>query len=190
MRDRPGARTRLRILRLARRLRRGALVAHPTGTVPGVAAAPRHAAALARLRRFKKRRGPFLLLAADRAVALRAFRRLPPHLRRAARDCWPGPVTLVAPARPPLQTLGTHGKVGVRVDADPAVRMLARAAGGLVVSTSLNRKGGTPQRPSRRLRYRWRRWLDAVLEGEGGTGAPSTLRLCTPRGLRPLPRRR
>ena len=175
---------RLRLLRLGRGIAQGALIAHPTSTLPGIAALPWHNKALWRLRRFKGRQGPFLLLAADRRTALACFRWLPSALRIRAGKVWPGPVTLVAPARPHLRHLGRRGTIAVRVDADPAVRLLARAAGGLIISTSLNRKGRAPQQPSRRLRWRWRRWLDAVIAGRTGAGHPSEIWSWTRRGFR------
>ena len=57
---------------------------------------------------------------------------------------WPGPLTLVLPARPdlhPAVTAGT-GTVGIRVPGSEVARALAAAAGGAVVSTSANVSGG------------------------------------------------
>ncbi len=154
--------------------------------MPGIAALPdRHA--LTRLQHFKQRRGPFLLLAANQGTAMRLARRKPAGLRRLMRKHWPGAVTLVFPARPVLPPqLLRHGRIAVRVDADLSVRALCRLAGGLLISSSLNRRGGRPERPSRALRWRWHRHLDAVLEGPSGAGRPSRLFLWSERGVRAL----
>ena len=158
--------------------------------MPGAAALPRPDA-LRRLQRFKGRRGPFLLLTADVRAALRLARRRPPSLRRMMREHWPGPVTLAFPARPGLpDACLRRGRVAVRVDAYAGVRCLCRLAGGLLVSTSLNRRGRPTEMPSRRLRWRWRRHLDGTLPAAGGFcgggSAPSTVLEWRPGSVRKL----
>jgi len=179
-------RQRLRLRRAARALQKGKLIAHETSTLPGIAASPKHPRALAKLRRFKQRQGPFLLIAADIATALCCFRFLPKALRRRARECWPGTTTLVAPARTQFLPLARKGAIAVRVDAACEVRLFAHYAGGLIVSTSLNRKGQAPQRPSQKLRLRWHRWIDLALPGKAGCGLPSTIERWTPQGWQRL----
>ncbi len=167
---------RLAALRGARILKAGGLIAHQTSTLPGVAASPASDPALARLRRFKQRRSPFLLLADATATALRLARHLSPELRRAARSCWPGTMTLVFPGRPGLpECCYDRGMLAVRVDADAATRLLARAAGGLVVSSSLNRRGETTAKPGLAHRMRHRRWINAHLGGGQGLGRGSRM---------------
>jgi L-threonylcarbamoyladenylate synthase len=171
---------KLHLRRAACLLRRGGLVAHHTGTLPGVAAMPYHPAAAVRLCRFKQRRGPFLLLADSPRTAISLAAYLPPVLRRAMRSVWPGPVTFVVPAAGAsaerLSSICFTGRsIAVRVDADPACRYLARLCGGLLVSSSLNRRNQPVRLPDRRLRMRWHRHLAAQISSGGGSGNASSL---------------
>jgi len=152
------------------------LLAHQTGTIPGVAAHPRRARAIILLQRFKQRRGPFLLLAADRKVGSAWVRYWTPALRRAMRTYWPGPSTLIFSAKPGLPPCCyERGKVAMRVDADRASRLLAAGAGGLLLSSSLNRRAGKVARPSLALAMRWHRYIHLCLAGADGLGQASRL---------------
>ncbi|MDX8401843.1 MAG: hypothetical protein R8K47_04360, partial [Mariprofundaceae bacterium] len=71
---------------------------------------------------------------------------------------------------------------------DAETRLLCRLAGGLIASSSLNRRGKQPGAPSRRLRWRLMRHLAGRLPPPTGwkPGAPSAIHLVTPRGIRTL----
>lgn len=170
--------TRLKLLAAARVLYGGGLLAHTTATMPGIAAHPASSEARCRLQRFKRRNGPFLLLAASRRAAARWARYFTPELRLAMRRHWPGNTTLVFAARPGLPAVCySRGNIAVRVDANPSCRRLARLAGGLLISSSLNRRGRPVVAPSHRLRWRWQRYLAASLAAEPCTHHPSSLLL-------------
>lgn len=157
-------------------IRAGGLVAHATATVPGVAASPWQPAGIQRLLRFKQRPGPFLVLADATRTAMRLAPFFTPGLRRLMRQSWPGRTTLVFRARPGLPACCyQRGWLAVRVDASPFVRELARRCGGLMLSSSLNRRGQATQALNRRWRWRWHRHLAALLPGEAGEGIPSTI---------------
>jgi len=152
------------------------VIAHATATLPGVAAAPQSPEAVRRLIHFKQRSGPFLLLAdsASRALSLARYRS--PALRRLARSSWPGPVTLVFAGKPGLPPCCYfRGKLAVRVDAAPQARQLAAACGGLLISSSLNRRGGESQQPDFRLQMRAHRHLHGRLIGVDASGKPSSV---------------
>jgi L-threonylcarbamoyladenylate synthase len=157
-----------RIDEAAAALRRGGVVAYPTETFYGLGALAGDAAAVERLARAKGRPDdkPLPLLAADLAAVERVAV-LDPAARRVAAALWPGPLTLVVPARPglpPAVTAGT-GTVGVRIPGSELARRLARAAGGAIVSTSANPAGGPPPARAEDLDPELRRRLDAVLDG-------------------------
>src|SRR5512141_2542547 len=109
-------------------LRRGAIVVYPTETFYGLGALARDEPALERLARAKPRPvgKPLPLLAADLAqVAEVAV--LTGRAARLAAALWPGPLTLVLPARPGLPdaiTAGT-GTVRVRVPRSAGARAVA-----------------------------------------------------------------
>jgi L-threonylcarbamoyladenylate synthase len=97
---------------------------------------------------------------------------------RLADRFWPGPLTLVLPARaglPALVTAGT-GTVGIRVPGGEVARALARGAGGAIVSTSANLAGGPPPDRAAALAPELRARIDAVLDaGAAPGGLPSTV---------------
>lgn len=177
------------MLRAAGLLKCGSLLAHQTGTISGVAALPQPSS-LIRLQRFKGRRGPFLLLASSKHAALRLASNKLVSLRRAATKYWPGPVTLVFAGGAHLPSLcRQQGRVAVRVDADPATRLLCRLAGGLLVSSSLNRRGKPPMKPDRHTFYRLHRHLCGYLPARYSvvtSGRPSMLLGINRRGSRKI----
>ncbi len=160
-------------------LRRGGLVAYPTETFYALGALATDPAAVERLARAKGRPDgkPLPLLAADRA-AVEAVALLEGDAVRLAERFWPGPLTLVLPARPGLPaavTAGT-GTVGIRVPASDVARALAREAGGPLVSTSANAAGAPPPATAAALAPELREQRIHVLDG-GATpgGLPSTV---------------
>lgn len=160
-------------------LRRGGLVAYPTETFYALGALATDPAAVERLARAKGRPDgkPLPLLAADRA-AVEAVALLEGDAVRLAERFWPGPLTLVLPARPGLPaavTAGT-GTVGIRVPASDVARALAREAGGPLVSTSANAAGAPPPATAAALAPELREQRIHVLDaGATPGGLPSTV---------------
>jgi L-threonylcarbamoyladenylate synthase len=125
-------------------IRRGGVVAFPTDTLYGLAADPRQPDALRRLMDLKGR-------AAEKTVALiagsleqaREVAMLDENALRLAALYWPGPLTLVVPARPHVAepVRSPSGHVGVRVPAHAVARALALAAGTPLTATSANSSG-------------------------------------------------
>ncbi len=172
------ANCKFRTLRAAHALQQGKLVAHATSTVAGIAASPLCPKAVKQLQRFKQRQGPFVLIADSIRTAIRHTRCLSPPLRRTMRQSWPGNTTIVAPGRPGLpRACYAKGRIALRVDADPACRRLAKLCGGLVLSSSLNRRKQPLQSPSRRLRMRWHRHIDEMMTNGNQNNTPSRLLL-------------
>jgi L-threonylcarbamoyladenylate synthase len=161
-------------------LRAGGVVAYPTETFYGLGALASREDALLRLSAAKLRPDgrPLPLLAADegqvREVAVLADE---VALRLAARF-WPGPLTLVLPARGGLSRLVTAGDatVAIRVPGSEVARRLAAATGGALVSTSANLSGEPPPVRPRDLAPDLLRRIDFVLDGgEAPGGLPSTI---------------
>jgi len=168
-----------RVAEAADTLRRGGVIAYPTETFYGLGALASDGAAVERLVSAKERPDgkPLPLLGADLAQ-LEAVASFSPLARRLAGACWPGPLTLVLPARPGLHPAITAGgaTVGVRVTSSQVAAALARAAGGALVATSANRSGQPPPTAIDLLDPALRARLDFLLDG-GATpgGAPSTV---------------
>ncbi len=148
-RDRPGGMTTDEEIRAAvAALRSGQLVCFPTETTYGLAADIRRPEALAALVALKGRdpRAPFALIAADAAQAAGVARVFPARAAALAARHWPGPLTLVLPARAdlPAELVGPGGGVGVRVSSHPVARALAAGLGAPITATSANPSGAVP----------------------------------------------
>jgi len=143
-----------------------------------MAASPLRLQSVLKLQRFKQRQAPFLLIADSMRTAIRHTRYLPHALRRTMHQVWPGNTTLVVPGRPGLPcACYAKGKIALRVDADSTSRQLAKLSGGLILSSSLNRRGQAIQPPNRRLRMRWHRHMNGVIADEKQHNTPSRLLL-------------
>jgi L-threonylcarbamoyladenylate synthase len=140
--------TDLNIAAAAECIRNGGIVAYPTETVYGLAANPFDPIALAGLFDIKGRPPdkPVLLLIHDRSD----LEILTSGITRIAIDLmdrfWPGPLTLLLPAREGLSTFVTSGSgtVAVRLSSCDAALALCQAAGMPITSTSANRDGAPP----------------------------------------------
>jgi L-threonylcarbamoyladenylate synthase len=171
--------TEERVRAAAAVLRRGGLVAYPTETFYALGALARDAGAVERLAHAKGRpeTKPLPLIAADRAAVEEVAVVLGPAARL-AELFWPGPLTLVLPAREgvaPAITAGT-GTVGIRVPGSDLARALARAAGSPLVATSANLDGAPPPTLAGELAPELRSRIDHVLDGGAAPGGlPSTV---------------
>jgi len=109
-------------------LRRRSLVVFPAEALYGIAADASSPEALAHLVAVRGREPgkPILVLASDAAMIESMVRVVSPAARRLMERFWPGPLTLVLPARrsvPALLTGGT-GTIGVRVPGSATARAL------------------------------------------------------------------
>ncbi len=147
------------------------LVAFPTETVYGVGARADHPSALARLVAAKGRAPakPFTVLVADAAAAAILAGVIPPAAQRLMRRYWPGPLTLVLPAR-------DGGTIGLRCPDHPIAQALVRAAGVPIAAPSANRSGGAEPRTAADVLAQLDGAVDLVLDGgPARAGRPSTV---------------
>lgn len=168
------------LTRAARALAAGGVIAYPTETLFGLGCDPEHEPALARLHVLKGRptdRG-LILLVRDQGQLAPWVTSVPPLAERLLAAFWPGPLTLVLPARPGLSPLLTGGRdtLAVRCSPAPLVRALLALWPKPVTSTSANRHGEPPVRTAQQARELWRGELDAVIPGPlPDHGLPSTV---------------
>lgn len=131
-------------------LRRARLVVYPTETFYGVGADALSTTAVRACAELKGRAdgNPIAVIAADAAMIDVIVPRRSSIAQSLIARFWPGPLTLVMPARaglPPELTAGT-GMIGVRVSSHPAAVALSRALGGPITATSANPSGEPPAR--------------------------------------------
>lgn len=132
----------------------GGLVAYPTETVWGLAAAADSTTGLERLRGWKGRQAdaPVAILVVGVAEAEALGCEIGPAARRLAAAHWPGPLTLVVPCRRGFApgVARADGAVGLRCSSHPLAAALARRAAregvGPLTATSLNPHGDAPAR--------------------------------------------
>jgi L-threonylcarbamoyladenylate synthase len=172
-------------------LQAGEVVVYPTETFYGIGADAFAPAALERILAIKGRDAAktIALIAHDEAAAFAIAREVPDTARRLARAFWPGPLTLVMPAREglPAALVGRDGGVGVRVSSHPVACALAQGLGRPITATSANRSGGAPAQTLAQARATLGDTVKVFVEG--GTpagGAPSTVVRCDRAGWRVL----
>jgi len=164
-------------------------VVYPTETFYGIAADPFSPSALKKLFAIKGRdpQKPIALIAADAPMAFEVAADTPAIARRLAMAFWPGPLTIVLPARAgfPAYLVGPDGGVGVRVSPHPIARALSQELGHPITATSANRSGEEPATTLQAARKSLGDKVKVFLEG--GTlsaSAPSTVVACEPHGFR------
>lgn len=130
----------------ARFLRNGGVLVFPTETFYGLGCLAANAEAVARVYQLKRRpvHKPLPLLAAH-AVQVDAVAELAAMPQRLLAF-WPGPLTVLLPARPclPPALVNGQGLAAVRVTPHPLAAQLAEQAGGALTASSANLSGGAP----------------------------------------------
>ncbi len=164
-------------------LRAGAVVVYPTETFYALAVDSRSPAAIEKIFALKGRDAAktIALIAADAAMAFALADEVPAIARRLADIFWPGPLTLVIPARSdlPAALIGPDGGVGVRVSPHPIARALSEALGAPITASSANLSGAPPADTLAPVRLAFGDQVKAMLDGgKLPGGAPSTLVAC------------
>ena len=125
------------------RLKAGELLALPTETVYGLAADARNEAAVAKVFALKGRpsSNPLIVHLAHASQTGDWAAEVPAAAQRLMDAFWPGPLTLVLPARADVSRAVTAGQnsVALRVPAHPLARALLERFGGGLVAPSANR---------------------------------------------------
>lgn len=168
------------MIRAAGLLRGGELIAFPTDTFYGIGADPWNEEALRRITRIKRRpeASPILVLAAGPEQVCLVAASIPSSLERLAGAFWPGPLTLVVPARAELSRIltGGTGTIGIRVPASRIARGLATALARPITGTSANRSGEPAAATAEEVRALLEADLRLLIDGGPAPGlVPSTV---------------
>jgi len=158
----------------------GGVLALPTETYYALAVNPFDEAALARLFALKARppEKPVLVLIAAPETLSRLAREVPEAASRLMAAFWPGPLTLILPARPdlPRRLTGGTGTIGVRQPRQLLVCRLMTALGLPLTGTSANRSGQEPLTAASEVARELGEGVDLVLDaGPCPGGLPSTI---------------
>ena len=156
-------------------LARGDLVALPTETVYGLAADATNGEAVARIYAAKGRPSfnPLIVHVDGLAMAAR-LADFPPLAKRLVDAFWPGPLTLVLPARPdsPAARLVQAGlpTIAIRCPAHPVAQAVIRALGRPVAAPSANPSGRISPTRAEHVRAGLAGRIPLILDG-GATDA-------------------
>lgn len=151
----------------------------PTDTLYGLSVDPFNVEAVHRVFAAKGRPADRAtpLIAADMDQVSSQVGRLTSLGQALAGAFWPGPLTLIVPARPTLAAVADKASsVAVRVPAHPVARALCRAAGIPLTATSANRSGRAPVADATQLDAELTAGVDLLLDaGRAPGGPPSTI---------------
>ena len=159
-------------------LREGHVLVCPTETQLGLLADALSESAVARVCALKRRpqNEPIALLLPDEAALPLVATSVPETALVLARAHWPGPLTLLVPARTSLPAaLVRDGKVGVRVPGPSPALDLVRAFGGPLTATSANRSGHPPVASAEEAELEFAGEVAAVIPGNAQQALPSTI---------------
>ena len=161
-------------------IRAGGVVGFATETYYGLGVDPFNRQALARLFSIKgrPRLKPILVLVSGRSQLGWLAASVPPPYQAVMDRFWPGPVTLVFPARAEVPSLLTGGTatVGVRQSPHPCAARLLACLGAPLTATSANRSGAAPARTAQEVVAVFGHDVDLVLDdGPTPGNQPSTL---------------
>lgn len=157
----------------------GGLIAFRTDTFYGLGTDPLNPAAVAKIRELKGREDnkPILLLISD-MDQLDRFVSEPSGTFGLAVGRWPGPLTLIGPARSELPIELTAGTktIGLRLPDDENVRALLRTCGGALTATSANISRKPPARTAQEVEDYFPTGIDLIIDGgEVMATEPSTV---------------
>ena len=157
-------------------MKQGGVVVYPTETVYGLGCVPSDTDASQRVCEIKQRADkPLPLICAD-IVAARKIVEMGSAAEKLAARFWPGPLTMVLPTKVKYSMWVNHGAstLGVRVSPHPVASMLAKEAGGVIVSTSANISGDEPAMSASEARDIFGNKVDIIIDGGRSQGDESS----------------
>lgn len=164
--------------RAVQAIREGGIIAVPTETYYGLAADPENEEALRCLFSIKQRpKNKPILLLISKLEQLEKYAAAIPESYQPLIDCyWPGPLTLVFPAKPVVSPLltGGSGTIGIRLTPNPVACRIIDQLGKAITATSVNLSGQDPARTAQQVRALWGARLDYVVDGGPADKGPGS----------------
>lgn len=159
-------------------LRRGEVIVFPTETFYGLGADAFDEAAVGQVVSLKGRSPDQTvpIIVADREMLNSVVTHVSPAAQKLIDRFWPGPLTLVLPAKKnlPGPLLNRDGGVGVRISSHPLAARLARELSHPITATSANPSGREPARSVEEAMGYFSEKLEIFLDGgrlEGKKGS-------------------
>lgn len=166
---------------IAARLRKGEVLLYPTETTYGLGCVASERAGIERIFELKQRPAerPFLVLVRDRKMLTEYVSEIPAPYEPLMERFWPGPLTLVFPAREnmlPLDLLAPGlSTLAIRISSDPFCTRLLEALGTPLVSTSANLSGAPNPTSLEDVSHFVKNGVDMLVDGGTLSGRPSTV---------------
>lgn len=159
-------------------LTRGDVIVFPTETLYGLGADALNGQAVEKVFQLKGRdpNNPIPVIVADPAMVEVLVATIPVTAKALMQRFWPGPLTLVLPARSgiPAPLVNAAGGVGVRISSQPIATKLAARLGRPLTATSANPTGKEPARTVAEARNYFSDMIEIFLDGgklESKTGS-------------------
>lgn len=172
------------LTRAARIIAQGGVIAFPTDTVYGLCCDLFNPDAVARIYEIKGRPAtmPLIAMLAECGQWPQVATALPNAARQFMQRWWPGPLTIILPARPdiPEPVLGGGATIGVRIPDHPVALKLLHLTGRPLATTSANLSGQPSVNTATEVAAQLGRRVDLILDaGDAPGGIPSTILDCT-----------
>jgi L-threonylcarbamoyladenylate synthase len=161
------------VTKAVERLRAGAVIAFPTDTLYAVAALAADTAAVRRLYEVKRRpEGQQMIWLVKDATQVDPVAHISPQAAALMARFWPGPLTLVLPAKEP----NSEPTIAFRAPDHPVALALLSQLDEPVASSSANRAGEPPPTDANQVQARLGDTIDLILDGGPcRIGQPSTI---------------
>ncbi|MBI4208809.1 MAG: threonylcarbamoyl-AMP synthase [Deltaproteobacteria bacterium] len=161
-------------------LKSGGVVAYPTETFYGLGVSAFDDKAVQKVFKLKGRdqKKPLSVLVADTGMLRMLVVEVPLMAQKLIEAFWPGPLTLVLPAKPglPAHLTGEEGRVAVRVSSHPIAQAIVQGVGQPITTTSANISGRPSALSVQQVNDYFKEGLEGVVDGgELKGGASSTL---------------
>ncbi len=161
-------------------LRHGNVIVFPTETLYGLGADALNIAAVEKVFQLKDRDpdNPIPVLVSDRTMLISLLAEIPPLAEQLMERFWPGPLTLVLPARGniPRPLVNRSGGIGVRISSQPIATALVNLLGRPLTATSANPSGKPGARTVAQARGYFSGSVELFLDGgELNAPKPSTV---------------
>ncbi|MEZ5405863.1 MAG: L-threonylcarbamoyladenylate synthase [Verrucomicrobiia bacterium] len=155
--------------RAVKLLKQGKLVVIPTETVYGLAADAFNPQALKKIFALKKRPyfDPLILHISDESQLKLMVQKIPPSAKKLIKAFWPGPLTLVLPAKENVPTIARANlpTVAVRMPQHPVAKHLLKQFGKPLAAPSANRFGRISPTSSQAVKKEFGIHTPLILEG-------------------------
>lgn len=156
----------------------GELVVFPTETLYGIGCDATNSSAVDKLCAAKNRpdEKPFAVILGNADMAAELTDTLGEEARKLADAFWPGPLTLILPARAGLPSpIVGEGRVGMRVTSDPVAARLSTELGRPIAAPSANPTGLPPAPGAPAARAYFGKEVAAYLDDGPRDGEASTV---------------